>query len=53
MTVQFALMPADSFNYLATKDWLDENERQHGLDVSMQISKENGDLNIVLYIIRV
>ena len=28
VTVMFALMPADGFNFMATKDWLEDAEKR-------------------------
>lgn len=30
ITVMFALMPADGFNFISSKDWLDNFEKYHG-----------------------
>ena len=30
VTVMFALMPADGFNFMSTKDWLDSFDKYHG-----------------------
>jgi len=39
VTVMFALMPADGFNFMSTKDWLDSFDKYHGENSEIDLRK--------------